>query len=115
VPADRVVSAVRSRRAKPKPPREPSTPRVVEFLRKAIEWQTLLESGKAVHQADITRQKGITRGLVTQVMGLLRLAPEIQQHIQSIPAPPPPAPCHEMTASPNRIDLQLPRSATGVS
>jgi hypothetical protein len=37
VPADRVVCAVPPRRGKPKPPKEPRTPRVVELLRKALE------------------------------------------------------------------------------
>jgi len=85
VAADRVVSAMPPRRGKPKPPREPKTPRVVELLRKAIEWQGLLESGEVPNQADIARREGITRARVTQVMGLLRLAPEIQEHIFSVP------------------------------
>ena len=84
-PADQVVRAAPLSRGNPKPPREPKTPRVIELLRKAIEWQTLLESGKAVNQADIARQEGITRGRVTQVMGMLRLAPEIQERILSMP------------------------------
>jgi hypothetical protein len=46
VPADAVVSAVPPPRGKPKPPKEPRTPRVVELLRKALEWQALLESGE---------------------------------------------------------------------
>jgi hypothetical protein len=50
---------------------------VVELLRKAIEWQALLESGAMVTQADIARLEGITRGRVTQVMGMLRLDPQI--------------------------------------
>ena len=85
VPADRVVSAVPPRRSKPKPPRDPKTPRVMELLQKAIEWQGLLESGEAANRAEIARRDGITRARVTQVMGLLRLAPEIQQHILSMP------------------------------
>ena len=85
VPADQVVSAIPPRRGKPKPPREPKTPRVVELLRKAIEWQALLESGEASNQAAIARREGITRARVTQVMGMLRLAPEIQKHILSLP------------------------------
>jgi len=85
VPADRVVFAVPPPRGKPKPPKEPRTPRVVELLRKALEWQALLESGEAANQAHIARREGITRTRVTQVMGLLRLAPEIQQHILSMP------------------------------
>ena len=85
VPADRVVSAVAPRRGKPKPTKDPRTPRVVELLRKAIKWQTLLESGEAASQAEIARREGITRARVTQVMGMLSLAPEIQQHILSMP------------------------------
>lgn len=84
-PADRVVNALPRPRGNPNPPKARRTPRVVELLRKAIEWQALLESGKAVNQADIARQEGITRARVTQVLGLLRLAPEIQEQIQSLP------------------------------
>lgn len=85
VAADRVVHAVPSRVLHRKPPKAPRTPRVVELLRKAIEWQALLESGEASNQAAIACQEGITRARVTQVMGLLRLAPDIQQQILSLP------------------------------
>jgi len=80
-PPDQLLSAVPPTRGDPKPPREPKTPRVVELLRKAIEWQALLETGKVASQADIARREGITRGRVTQVMGMLRLAPEIREKI----------------------------------
>lgn len=83
--ADQVVHAVPPRVLNRKPPKAPKTPRVVKLLHKAIEWQALLESGEASNQAAIARQKGITRARVTQVMGLLRLAPEIQQRILSMP------------------------------
>src|SRR3972149_3105202 len=56
------------------------------LLRKAIEWQTLLESGKIANQADIARREGISRARVTQVMGMLRLAPAIQEQILFMPA-----------------------------
>ncbi|MBW6521838.1 MAG: hypothetical protein K0A99_12660 [Desulfoarculaceae bacterium] len=85
VPGDRTVSSVLQVRGNPKPPREPKTPRVVELLRKAVEWQALLESGAAANQAAIACHEGITRARVTQVMGMLRLAPEIQEQIQSLP------------------------------
>ena len=49
-----------------KPPREPKGPRVVESLRKTIEWKALLESGKIDRPADIARREGITRARVTQ-------------------------------------------------
>lgn len=71
VSPDRLVSAVPAGRTIPKPPREPKTPRVVELLRKAIEWQMLLESGRIASQVEIA-------GRVTQVIGMLRFAPEIQ-------------------------------------
>jgi hypothetical protein len=85
VRADRVVHAVPSSVLHRKPPKAPTTPRVVELLRKAIEWQVLLESGEVANQAAIARQEGITRARVTQVMGLLRLAPEIQERVLSLP------------------------------
>jgi hypothetical protein len=76
-----LVHAVPPRQRKPRKPRESKPPRVVELLRKAIEWKALLASGKIVTQADIGRREGITRARVAQVMGMLRLAPEVQQHI----------------------------------
>jgi len=85
VPAEHVISAVPPRDRNRKPPKAPRTPRVVELLRKALEWQALLQSGQVHNQAEIARREGITRARVTQVMALLRLAPEIQQHILSMP------------------------------
>lgn len=83
--ADQVVSAIPPHRGRPKPPREPKTPRVVELLRKANEWRTLLESGRIGSQAEIARREGITRARVIQVMGMLRLPPEIQEQIRALP------------------------------
>jgi hypothetical protein len=54
---------------------------VVEFLRKALEWQALLASGEAKSQGDIAQREGISRPWVNQIMRLARLAPEIQQRI----------------------------------
>jgi hypothetical protein len=84
-PPNQVLRAVLPGRGDPKPPREPRTPRVAELLRKAIEWQNLLESGQVVSQADIAHREGITRARVTQVMGMLRLSPEIREKILSMP------------------------------
>jgi ParB-like chromosome segregation protein Spo0J len=58
---------------------------VVELLRKAIEWRRQLDAGDVRNQAEIARREGVTRARVTQVMGLLRLAREIQEHILSMP------------------------------
>ena len=85
VATGRVVSAVPPPRGKPKRPKEPKAARVTELLRKAIEWRRLLDAGEVSCQADIARQEGLTRARVTQVMGMLRLAPDIQEHILSMP------------------------------
>lgn len=85
VPAERVISALPPKDRNRKPPKTPRTPRVIELLRKALEWQALLQSGQVHNQAEIARREGITRARVTQVMSLLRLPPEIQQHILTMP------------------------------
>jgi len=85
VAADQVISALPEPRGKPKPPKKPETPRVVELLRMALEWQRQLDAGDASTQAEIARREGITRARVTQIMALLRLAPEIQEHILAMP------------------------------
>ncbi len=59
-PPDQVLSAAPPARGEPKPPPEPKTPRVVELLRKAIEWQTLLETGKVTSQTEIAQLEGIS-------------------------------------------------------
>jgi len=85
VSADCVVSALPDPRGKPKPPKRPKTPRVVELLQTALEWQRQLDAGEMETQAAIARREGITRARVTQIMALLRLAPEIQEHILAMP------------------------------
>jgi hypothetical protein len=80
-PPDQMLSIVLPGRGEPKPPREPKTPRVVELLRKAIKWKDLLESGEVASQAEIALRERITRARVTQIMGMLRLAPEIREQI----------------------------------
>ena len=83
--ADKVISALPEPRGTPKPPKKPKTPRVVELLQMAMEWQRQLEAGEVATQAAIARREGITRARVTQIMALLRLAPEIQEQILSMP------------------------------
>lgn len=55
-------------------------PRVVKLLRKAIEWQRLLETGHVLSQAEIARQEGLSRARVTEILSLFNLAPNIQKH-----------------------------------
>jgi hypothetical protein len=85
VATDRVLSAFLPSRSNPTLPRKPKSPRFVELLRKAITWKAPLESCEIATQADIACQEGITRARVAQVMGMLRLAPEIQERIPSMP------------------------------
>ena len=81
VPSSQVVSAIPPPRGRPKPPRVPRTPRVVEFLRKALKWQALLESGETESQGDIAKREGISRPRVNQIMCLVYLVPEIQKQL----------------------------------
>lgn len=85
VPANRVVTGAPPRRGKPRPLKEPRPPRVAELLRKAQAWRAILESGEVANQAEIARREGVTRARVTQVIGLLRLAPEIHESVFSMP------------------------------
>ena len=87
VPADRVVSALSERARQAKPPRPPPEPRtlpVVETLRKALAWQRDLDAGAVASRAELARREGITRARVTQVLMLLRLAPDIQEAVLAI-------------------------------
>jgi len=91
VPASQVVTAVpeRTRRARrPKPPRQPRTPPVVETLRKAMEWRKQIDAEEVPDQATIARREGLSRARVTQILMLLRLAPDIQESILSLSGDP---------------------------
>jgi len=65
-------------------------PHVVELLRKAFAWRKELNSGVVARQADIARREGVTRARVTQVLMLLRLAPDIQESILGLAQHPDP-------------------------
>ncbi len=85
IEADQVVSVVSLTRGNLKPPAVAKTPPVTELLRKAMEWRRQLDAGEVRNQAAIARREGITRARVTQVMGMLRLAPVMQKHILAMP------------------------------
>jgi len=83
-----VVKVVPASSRKARPPRSPKPvgpPRIAETLRKAIEWRRQLDAGKVPNQAAIAHREGITRARVTQIMMLLRLAPEIQERLLALP------------------------------
>ena len=87
VPASQVVTAIPERQRRPKPPKPP---RVVETLLKAMEWRRQIDAGEVPDQATIARREGVSRARVTQVLMLLRLAPDIQESILALPGSPNP-------------------------
>lgn len=56
-------------------------PRVARVLALAHHWQGLIRSGAVRDQAELARLVGVSRARVTQVMGLLCLAPDIQDEV----------------------------------
>lgn len=53
-------------------------------LREALRYQRLLSEPFIKSEIDIARELGITRVRVSQVIGLLKLAPEIQKELLAI-------------------------------
>ena len=56
-------------------------PRVARLMALAIKYQGMVSRGELVDYADIARLGYITRARATQVMNLLHLAPDIQEHL----------------------------------
>lgn len=63
---------------------EPKAPRAAGTLRQAQEWRRQLDAHQVTSQAEIARRERISRARVTQILGLLHLAPEIQEQILSL-------------------------------
>jgi len=60
-------------------------PRVARMVALAHRWQDLLRDGTVRDQAALARLVGVTRQRVTQVLDLLRLAPDVQEEILFLP------------------------------
>ena len=60
-------------------------PRVARVLALAHRWQGLIDDGTVRDQADLARVLGVSRARVSQVMDLLRLAPDLQETILVLP------------------------------
>ena len=71
----------------PAPPPQPlgSVPRVSKLLALAHRFQGLVDSGEVRDLAELARLGGVTRARVTQIMGLLQLAPDIQEAVLDLP------------------------------
>jgi hypothetical protein len=60
-------------------------PRVTRLMALAIKFDGLLREGVVQDYADLARLGHVTRARMTQVMGLLNLAPDIQEEILFLP------------------------------
>lgn len=60
-------------------------PRVARVLALAHRWKALIDDGTVADQAALARLVGVSRARVTQVMDLLRLAPDIQEAVLLLP------------------------------
>ena len=70
----------------PKGRRRPKPHPAAKALKKAEAWQARIDSAKVESKASIAREEGVSRARVTQVLGLLKLAPEIRERILSKPS-----------------------------
>lgn len=61
-----------------------SRPRIIEALTRARDWQRMIDAGEVKNAAQIARDHNVTRARVSQVMTLLRLAPEIVEYIDDL-------------------------------
>lgn len=69
----------------PRPSAPPPLPRLTRLMALAIRMEELIASGAMADQAEIARAGCITRARASQVMNLLRLAPDIQEAILNLP------------------------------
>jgi hypothetical protein len=69
-----------------RPPLEPGrVPRVARLLALALRLEGLLRSGQVASYAEVARLGHVTRARVSQVMGLLHLAPDLQERVLFLP------------------------------
>jgi len=93
ISADRVVTGALPKKPKTKKAskgksnerKSSGPPKIVELLETATEWRRQLDSGEVPNQAKIARRERISRARVTQVLALMRLAPEIRERILAKP------------------------------
>jgi len=77
-----VTVSVRLRPKSPETETPPERiPRAARVLALAHKWRGLIRSGAVKDQAELARLVGVSRARVTQVMGLLWLAPNVQEAV----------------------------------
>jgi hypothetical protein len=60
-------------------------PRVARLMALAIRFDQMIRDGAVADQAELARLGHVTRARLTQIMNLLALAPEIQEHLLLLP------------------------------
>lgn len=63
------------------PPSPDAVPRVARMVALAHRWRDLIRTGVVKDQAALATLVGVSRARITQVMGLLYLAPDIQEEL----------------------------------
>ena len=64
----------------------PRIPRITRLMALAIKLQNMVDCGEVRDYADLARLGYVTRARLTQIMNLLLLAPDIQEHLLSLPS-----------------------------
>src|SRR5450759_481399 len=59
----------------------PRIPRITRLMALAIKFQDLVDRGEVRDYADLARLGYVTRARLTQIMNLLMLAPDLQEHL----------------------------------
>lgn len=69
----------------PKPPAPGRVPRVARLMALALRFDELVRAAEVTSHAELARLGHVTRARVSQVMALLHLAPDIQEHLLFLP------------------------------
>jgi hypothetical protein len=62
-----------------------TTPRITKLMALALRFEKLVQNGEVEDYADLARLGHVSRARITQIMGLLNLAPDIQEEILFLP------------------------------
>ena len=60
-------------------------PRITKLMAMAIHFNRLIEQGEIANYAELARMLGVSRARVSQIMGLVNLAPDIQMELLKLP------------------------------
>ena len=75
-------------------------PRLARLMALAIRFQGLLRQGSVADQAELARLGHVSRARISQILNLLHLAPDLQEHLLFLP------PLHQGRERLHLVDLQ---------